>query len=231
MFTQQQLADITRSQEAKQKKFRSVPANGITINYLGKKFTVYRNVFWPYEDSMLLVQKYVIKPGERVLDVGTGCGVIAVFSACKGATKVVAVDISPAAVRATKKNAQIHGFSKIIDARRSDLFDKLRAGETFDVITANLPYRNKPAKDIVEASFWDPGFRTYKRFFWEAGKYLNSNGRIYLAQANYGDVAAMKRLAKTAGFIVKLIGKNPMPGKDPRIFYVFELRVQSKCGS
>jgi len=224
MFTQQQLADITRAQEAKQKKFRSVPAKGATIDYLGKKFVVYRNVFWPYEDSMLLVQKYAIKPGERVLDIGTGCGVIAVFSVYKGARKVVAVDISHAAIRAAKKNAQTYGFSKVIDARRSDLFDKLHAGETFDVITVNLPYRNKPAKDVVEASFWDPGFRTYKRFFLDVSKYLNPDGRIYLAQANYGDIATPKRLAKAAGFTVKLIGKKTMPDGDPRVFYVFELK-------
>ena len=224
MLTKQQLANITQMQKNKQKQFCSVPTKGTAIDYLGRKFVVYRGVFWPYEDSMLLVQKYVIKPGERVLDIGTGCGVIAVFSAYKGAGSVVAVDNNPAAVRATKKNAQTHGFSKVIDARCSDLFDKLNPDETFDVITVNLPYRNKPAKDIVEASFWDPGFQTHKRFFSEARKYLNANGRIYLAQANYGDIATMKRLAKEAGFTVKLIGKKAMSKGDPRVFYVFELK-------
>jgi release factor glutamine methyltransferase len=161
MLTKQQLAKITQMQKNKQEQFRSVPTKGITIDYLGKKFVVYRDVFWPYEDSMLLVQKYIVNPGERVLDVGTGCGVIAVSSACKGARKVVAVDINSAAVRATKKNASTHGFSKIIDARCSDLFSELHDDETFDVITVNLPYRNKMAKDIVEASFWDSDFQTY----------------------------------------------------------------------
>lgn len=224
MLTQRQLANITQLQKAKQKQFRSVPAKGTIIEYLGKKFIVYRTVFWPYEDSMLLVQKYVIKPGERVLDVGTGCGVIAVFSAYKGASQVVAVDTNPAAVRATNQNARNHGFAQIISARCSDLFDKLSDDETFDVITVNLPYRNKAAKNFVEASFWDTGFQSYKRFFSAVGKHLNNNGRIYLAQANYGDIATMKQLAKAAGFTVKLIGKKIMSKGGPRVFYAFELK-------
>lgn len=224
MLTQRQLANITRLQKVKQKQARTIPARGVIIRYLKKKFVVYRTVFIPYEDSILLVKKYSIKPGERVLDIGTGCGVIAVFSAYKGASQVVAVDTNPAAIRATKKNAQTHGFSKIIDARCSDLFSKLHTSETFDVMTVNLPYRNKSAKDIVEASFWDARFQTYKRFFSEVGKHLNPNGRIYLAQANYGDIATVKQLAKAAGFIAKLIGKKVMSQGDPRIFYVFEFK-------
>lgn len=224
MLTQQQLANITHLQKAKQKQFRSVPKKGRMIEYLGKKFIVYRTVFWPYDDSTLLVEKYDIKPGEHVLDVGTGCGVIAIFSASKGASRVVAIDTNPAAVRATKKNAQSHGVSHIIDARCSDLFDKVPDGETFDVITVNLPYRNKAAKNLVEASFWDTGFQTYQRFFLEVSKYLNSNGRIYLAQANYGDIEMMKQLANLAGFAVKRIGKKIISRDDPRVFYVFELK-------
>lgn len=228
ILIQRQLTWITRLQKRKQKQFRTIPTKGMMVDYLGKKFVVYRSVFIPYEDSILLVKKYRIKPSEHVLDIGTGCGVIAVFSAYKGASHVVAVDTNPAAVRATKQNARTHGFVKVIDARRSNLFSQLHTGETFDVITVNLPYRNKTAKDIIEASFWDAGFQTYKRFFLEVGRYLKPHGRIYLAQANYGDITIMKQLAKAAGFVIKRIGKKVMPQGDPRIFYVFELK-QKQC--
>ncbi|MFA5995027.1 MAG: methyltransferase [Patescibacteria group bacterium] len=224
MLTQKQLANITRLQKIKQKQFRSVPADGTLVEYLGKKFIVYPNVFWPYEDSMLLVQKFVINPGERVLDIGTGCGVIAIMAANQGAKQVVAVDINPAAIQATNQNARKHGVANIIDARCSNLFAQLHNNEIFDVITVNLPYRNKTAKDDVEASFWDSEFNSYKNFFSNVHKYLNKHGRIYLAQANYGDIDAMKQLAKAAGLDVKLIGKKAMAKDDPRIFYAFVLR-------
>lgn len=228
MLIPKQLNNITRLQKIKQTQSRAIPIKGTVVDYSGKKFVIYRSVFVPYEDSSLLVKKFTIKPNERVLDIGTGCGVIAVFSAERGASQVVAVDTNPAAIRATIQNAKTYGYSKIIDARRSNLFAKLSPGETFDVITVNLPYRNKSAKDIVEASFWDPGFQTYQRFFSEVGQYLNNKGRIYLAQANYGDIAMVKQLAKAAGFIFKLIGKKVMPKDDPRIFYVFELNQAKK---
>lgn len=224
MLTKKQLADITRLQKAKQEKFRSVPKLGMTIEYLGKKFTVYRNVFWPYDDSIPLVQNFVIKPGESVLDVGTGCGVIAVFAAAKGAGRVVAVDINPAAVRSAKVNVRAHGFAGIIDVRLSNLFAAVRADETFDVIIANLPLRNKTAEDVVESSFWDSAFRSHEKFFADVGRHLNSNGRVYMTQANYGAIEEMKQLVKLSGFNIKLIGSKQMPQRDPRIFYAFALR-------
>ncbi|EKD75929.1 MAG: hypothetical protein ACD_43C00273G0001, partial [uncultured bacterium] len=74
MLTKQQLANITRLQKIKQKQSRAIPNQGTVINYGEKEFVVYRSVFVPYEDSILLIKKYIIKPGERVLDIGTGCG-------------------------------------------------------------------------------------------------------------------------------------------------------------
>jgi len=222
-LTEQQLAEIERLQRGMQARFRSVPESGVKVEYLGKEFIVYRNVFWPFEDSKPLVENCVINPGDCVLDVGTGSGVIAIFSAYKGANKVIAVDINPECVRNAKSNTNLHGFSNIIDVRLSDLFDAIRNDEKFDVITANLPFRNRFASGLVEATQWDTGFDTNKRFFYGAGKYLKQNGRIYLAQANFGNLDDMQQLANKYGFDVKLIGQKSMLDPDPRIFYAFEL--------
>lgn len=224
MLTQQQLDEITKSQIAKQNKFRAVPESGQYIGYLGKKFLVYRDVFWPYDDSAALVNNFIVKPGEIVLDIGTGCGVIAIFAAEKGAKKVIAVDINPAAIKAAKQNAKVYGYEGIIDARCSDLFQEISDQEKFDVIIVNLPFRNKKAKDHVEASFWDSAFDSNQRFFQEVNKYLKKEGRIYISQANYGNVEEMNRLAKKAGFTTKLIGKKTMGANDVREFYAYELR-------
>ena len=224
MLTPQQLNEITKAQIAKQNKFRSVSENGQYIDYLGKKFLVYRDVFWPYDDSAALVQNFTVEPGELVLDIGTGCGVIAIFAAEKGAKKVVALDINPAAVKAAEHNAKAYSYEDIIEVRCSDLFQKIAATEKFDVIIVNLPFRNKEAKDFVEASFWDSAFNSNLRFFQEVDKYLKPDGRIYISQANYGNVEEMKKIAKKAGFISKLIGKKTMGANDVREFYAFELR-------
>jgi release factor glutamine methyltransferase len=223
MLTKEQLDEITKIQREMRKRFRSVPDSGQYIEYLGKKFIVYKNVFWPFDDSVPLVENYRINPGDYVLDVCTGSGVIAVFSAYHGAKKVVALDVNPDAVRTAKENAKLHGFDDTIDVRLSDMFDALQEDEQFDVITGNLPFRNQTAIDYVKSSQWDTNLNAHKRFFAEVNNYLKPNGRIYLSQANFGAVEEMKQFADASGFAVKLIGQKTMPKNDPRIFYVFEL--------
>src|SRR4051794_2731460 len=103
------------------------------IEYLGKTFIVYLTVYWPSSDSVPLVQYWSIAPENRVLDLCTGSGVIAIMAAYAGAGAILALDINPAAVHAAKKNAELHQFSGRIDVRESDLFAAIAPGETFSI--------------------------------------------------------------------------------------------------
>lgn len=221
MLTKKQLDYITRLQIERQREFKKIPKKGIKVRYLGKEFVVLKNVFAPFDDSMPLVENYQINPGEEVLDVCTGSGVIAIFSAYKRAKKVVALDINPEAVKCAKVNVKLHGFSHIIDVRLSDVFSAVRKDEKFNVITGNLPFRDKRAPDLVAASQWDTNLKAHRDFFSAVKNYLKPNGRIYLSQANFGAVKEMKEMARKAGLRMKLIGKKEMPQNDPRIFYAF----------
>ena len=139
---------------------------------------------------------------------------------------MVALDINTSAVENTKANVSLHGFSNIIDVRLSDMFDSLNNNEKFDVIIANLPFEKKMAEDIVEKSLWDIDLQTNKKFFEEVKNHLKPNGRVYLAQSNFGAVDEVIALAESKGFVVKLIGQTEMPA-DPRIFYAFELELNT----
>lgn len=214
---------VDRWQRSRQKAFKEVPDQGRTITYLGKKFHVYPDTFWPFLDSQPLVRNFRIEAGESVLDVGTGSGVIAVFSCYAGAARVLALDINPAAIRSATHNAHEHGFDGVMEVRRSDLFEQV-GDERFDVITANLPFRNKAAHDVVARSQWDTAFQTNTRFFKEAGKYLKPDGRIYFAHANFGDVDEVKRLAQEAGFDLQLLASS-VPGEaEERQFYAYLIK-------
>jgi HemK-related putative methylase len=97
----------------------------------------------------------VVRPGMRVLDMGTGSGVGAVFAALAGAC-VTAVDVNPAAVRCARLNARLHGVEPRIDARQGDLFAPV-AGETFDLVLFNPPYYAGEPRDALDQAFRSTG--------------------------------------------------------------------------
>lgn len=74
--------------------------------------------------------------GKRVIDVGTGSGILGI-SACKlGAKQVFAYDIDDLAVRASHANAVINNVQDIFDVANSNLLDK--SSGSYDVVLANI---------------------------------------------------------------------------------------------
>lgn len=216
-------ASIDRWQQKRQQAFKQIPGEGRTIRYLGKDFHVYPNTFWPFHDSQPLVRNFKIEPGDSVLDVGTGSGVIAVFACYAGAGRVLALDVNPAAIRSARRNAREHGFGNVMEVRRSNLFERV-GDEQFDVITANLPFRNKFAHDVVARSQWDTDFRTNTEFFAQVRRYLKPGGRIYFAHSNFGDPEAVRRLAKEAGFSIRLMARSAAAKAEVKQFYAFLIK-------
>ena len=82
-----------------------------------------------------LVEKYV-KPGSRVIDIGTGSGILAIAAAHMGAASVLATDLDAVAVRVAAENAENNGFGPVITTRCGDLLDVV--DERGDVVIANI---------------------------------------------------------------------------------------------
>lgn len=101
-------------------------------------FNVAENVYEPAEDTFLLADNLDVNPGERVLELGTGCGLLAILAAKAGA-HVVATDINQAALECARANAVKHQVEDRIDFRLGDLFEPV-AGERFDLVIFNPPY-------------------------------------------------------------------------------------------
>lgn len=76
------------------------------------------------------------EPGWRMLDAGTGSGILAIAGSYFGATRVLAIDNDPLACATAKRNATVNGASHITFST-GDILKRQLAGK-FDVITANL---------------------------------------------------------------------------------------------
>lgn len=80
----------------------------------------------------------IVRPGSKVLDVGTGSGILTLAAAKLGAASVLALDIDPIAIKVAKANIKANGLQKIAKVKRQSISpgDRLDAG--FDIVVANL---------------------------------------------------------------------------------------------
>lgn len=169
--------------------------NGIPVAYLigrkefhGLSFSVSPDVMTPRPESEALVD-YVLEnaPKEaRVIDMGTGCGALAVsLKASRPDLDVTASDVSAEALAIARDNASDNNTS--LRFQESDLFSRITG--TFDVIIANLPYL-KPDAELTRDAEQEPklaldggdkdGLGIYRRFLQDTPGYLNPGGIIVL---------------------------------------------------
>ena len=78
----------------------------------------------------------LVQGGERVLDIGTGSGILAIAALKLGAKEAEGVDIDPMCVRTAGENAQRNGVAERLTVLVGDLSDK--ASGVYDIITANI---------------------------------------------------------------------------------------------
>lgn len=81
------------------------------------------------------LEKY-LSPGDRVLDVGTGSGVLAVIAAKLGAGSVLAVDLDPLAVRIASENVALNQVDDTVEVLQADLLAGVT--EKAQLVVANI---------------------------------------------------------------------------------------------
>jgi methylase of polypeptide subunit release factors len=98
----------------------------------------------------------------RMLEIGTGCGAIALFVANRWRSHVVATDLSEGALTIARANARRNGLQ--VRFLRSDLFNNVDERD-FDLVVFNTPLIDKtPEDDLERESLCDPGGRILRGY-------------------------------------------------------------------
>jgi ribosomal protein L11 methyltransferase len=80
------------------------------------------------------------RPMRRVLDLGTGSGILAMAAAKRRKRRVLATDIEPWSVRVAEQNARMNGVGALVRSRLADGWAErhVRAGRPYDLVFANI---------------------------------------------------------------------------------------------
>ena len=167
--------------------------------FYGLDFDITPNVLIPRPETELLVEKaikWLSASGERrtVADIGTGSGIIATSIAMHiPSARILATDISRAALKVAKHNAEKFHVHHRIDFLECDLLpqhiDPLPTDRHFDLICANLPYiptqtmRGLPIfgrEPTLALDGGKDGLDLYRRLLDIAPNWLAPNGMLLL---------------------------------------------------
>jgi release factor glutamine methyltransferase len=182
------------------------------VYYKDKAFTVDTEVYEPAEDTFLLADNLEVREGDSVLELGTGCGLLAILSAIAGA-RVVATDINPLALACASKNANAFGTSGLIEFRLGSLFEPV-VGEKFDIVIFNPPYLPVRDEEVIGKGIdlaWEAGPEgraVIDPFLDGLSSHLVEDGQALFVQSSLSNIAKTLSTLRTLDFRVDVLSRK-----------------------
>ena len=163
-----------------------------------------------------------VRSEDIVLDIGTGSGIQAITAGRK-ASKVIAVDINPEAVRFAAKNVRNNGLESIVSVMEGDLFSPIDRQYKFDVILFTPPYmEGKPGTDFEHALF-DHDKQLAERFFRDAKEYLKPDGYIQMLYSSIARPQRVLEISRQLGWNHILTAKEKTFTEE---FFIYKLTLK-----
>lgn len=207
------LVEMERYRELIAMRSRHIPLQHIfgTAYFYGRAFQVNKDVLIPRQDTEILVEEALkhLSAKNVVLDLCTGSGCIGITLSLETGCRVLATDVSEAALRVAQENAGALGAQNVVFVQ-SDIWKAVEEEYRFDVIVSNPPYiRTKDIESLsVEVKEYDPrlaldggkdGLYFYREITANAVHHLNPYGWL-LFETGCDQAQAVTKLMCDAGF-------------------------------
>jgi release factor glutamine methyltransferase len=175
-------------------------------------------VYSPEADTVVLLDaaRAEVNPGDRVLEMGTGSGLIAAEIA--KITRIIATDINPHAVISARDAG--------VEVVRTDLFAGIRG--PFDLVLFNPPYL--PTQPEERMDDWleyaldggECGRAVIARFAAEAGRVLAPGGRILLLISSLTGLSEVSEVFTRHGYTAEVVAQQVV---EDEVLYVLKMGV------
>ena len=175
-------------------------------------------------DAVLLTGFIRIKSGERVLDMGTGTGIIPILLEAKtNAAHFTALEIQADSANMAGRSVKINGLEDKIAVVQGDIKEAglLFGAASFDVVTTNPPYmigehglRNP---DEAKAIARHEVLCTLEDVVREAAKVLKSSGRFYMVHRPFRLAEIIRTLSVYGLELKRLQFVHPYVDKEPNM--------------
>jgi SAM-dependent methyltransferase len=157
-------------------------------------------VFAPTHTSREVAEGLTVNPGDTVIDVGSGSGILSFVAARLGAKKVYGTEVNQRAVSLSRKNAERLGLSDRVEIRGGSLFEPLE-GIQADVVIGDV---SGIPDEIAAVSGWFPGgysggptgAEVPVAMLEASMTHLLPGGRLYLPTGSIQDEGAVLRAAR-----------------------------------
>ncbi|MGB9678186.1 MAG: peptide chain release factor N(5)-glutamine methyltransferase, partial [Candidatus Ratteibacteria bacterium] len=198
-----------------ERRKRRIPLAYITkkIYFYNCEFMIEKGIFIPRPETELLVEKainiykeYFYPKQIRILDIGIGCGNIAITIAKNVENCIVSgVDISKKCLKIAHKNAILNKVEKKTKFLLSNIFDKIN--EKFEIIVSNPPYVSKIEYEKLEEEIkkepkraligGKDGVKIIKKILRGSVFHLKKNGFLII-ETGYNQVLEIKKIIPQA---------------------------------
>lgn len=182
-------------------------------------------------DAVLLSGFAKVRPGETVLDLGTGTGIIPILLEAKTeAEHLTAVEIQEESADMARRSVALNGLSEKISVVTGDIKEAstLFGKATFDVVTSNPPYMTElhglQNPDMPKAIARHEVLCTLEDVVREAALCLRPNGRFYLVHRPFrlAEIFSVLKEHKLEPKRMRLV--HPFLDKEPNMVLIEALK-------